>query len=131
MTFSFKSAALSAAVVTSLFAGSLAHAGSDPVDNTPPPPPPVVLVVPPSVVTAITVIATNAGLGNLAAVLASAKPGSPEATAAVVSIVTVLSQRASLPTMTRTQSARARIALQRIIARTGRTPALAALLARL
>ncbi len=132
MTFSFKSAALSAAVVTSLFAGSLAHAGSGTVDTTPPPPPPpVVLVVPPSVVTAITVIATNAGLGNLAAVLASAKPGSPEATAAVVSIVTVLSQRASLPTMTRTQSARARIALQRIIARTGRTPALAALLARL
>lgn len=131
MTFSLKSAALSAAVVTSLFAGSLAHAGSGTVDNTPPPPPLVVVVIPPGVISQIISYANNTGLGDLVTPLKSAKPGSPEAVAAVVSIITVMSQRASLPNLTRFQQARARNALEMIMRNVGRTPALAALLARL
>ncbi|MGQ0609737.1 MAG: hypothetical protein ACT4N9_01340 [Paracoccaceae bacterium] len=130
MTYSFKSAALSAAVAISLVTGTSAFAGGAPV-ATPTPTVTVPLVFSPQAVVVIARIASGAGLGNLSAVLSSAKPGSPEAQAAVVSIVTVLSQRATLPRLNPLQTAQARAAIQRIIARTGGSPALTALLGRI
>jgi hypothetical protein len=133
MTFTLKSAALPAAIASLLIAGAAANAGSIPVDSTPPEPPPslpAAVAVPPAAVATIAAFAEAAGLGELGEALADAEPGSPEATAAVLSIVTALSE-APLPALTPTQAAAARSAIEKIIAETGGSPALTTLLGRL
>lgn len=131
MTLRLKSFAVAAALAAQLLSSTAAYSGSAPVDTPDPPPTvPALVTLSPVAVAAIASFAESAGLGDLAETLSEAEPGSPEATTAVLAIVTAIAS-ANVPALTPSQAAAARTALEKIISATGGSPALTALMAQL
>lgn len=120
-------AALSALFATGAQAGSTSVPTPDPIPMSPR----AIAVIPPVAAERIAAIGNSVGATDAAKALSSAIPGSPEAIAAVATIanaVAIQSTNGGLATLTPAQSAQAVQALQRIIAATGATPELDALL---
>lgn len=128
-----RKSALAAAAVSAVVLATSAVAGSREVPRPDPIPiPPRVLAKIPQVAAdRIAAIGNSVGATGAAEALSSATPGSPEAIAAVGAIanaVAIQTANGGLAALTPAQSAQAVQALQQIIAATGRTPELEALL---